>query len=379
MTSSMLVTVVVPSLDVGGCEMYAADMAMELNQLAPVRLVCHSNIERRIRTLATSVELIDLPGTHTDLKFADALSAALSSSMPDRLLVVVSLPIPEEGTTPDPIDVLEVADALGLPTTVIFQLCHRMFETSGRTRAIADRLTQTQRWVTVSDDNRRHLATTFGVTAERIAVVPNGVALPEQRPDGPAGGIRLSLGLPADAWVVLNVGRLVASKRQIDVVDAMSLLPDDVHLLVAGEGSEGPLLMERAIHLGVEARVTLLGHREDIPELLRAADVFVFPSIAEGASFALMEAMAAGLPVVAARFGSNAEIVRDGVDGYLHRPLSAEDVAEKLLRVRDSDAAVSLGLAARRRIERSYERGRMVRDTAGLVLGHGRPAPGGRR
>jgi glycosyltransferase involved in cell wall biosynthesis len=367
----MSVAVVVPSFGVGGCEMYAADLARELGRVVPTRLICQAPIQAALRRLAGAAAVTGVGPAESGASFAAAVDGCLSSFVPENLVVVTPLPVEEAGTTPDPVAALEVADARGIPTTAIFQLCHKVFDASAAARRAAERLTQIQGWVTVSHDNRSHLASTFRVPADRLAVIPNGVALRQRNEDEHRRGLRSELGLTHDAFVVLNVGRLVASKRQADAIIAMALLADDVHLAIAGEGPERAALAARVTAAGLASRVTLLGHREDVPALLDDADAFVFPSVAEGASFALLEAMAAGLPIVVARCGSNAEIVRDGVDGYLHQPASAEDVASKLHRlVLDRVSSAALGRSARRRVEADYDRRTMVRDTLRLVLGH---------
>lgn len=368
----MSVAVVVPSLGIGGCEMYAADLAGELNRVTPTRLVCQAPIRADLRRLVGPVPVTGIGPALTGPSFAAEVCEYLSAFTPEHLVVVIPLPVEEAGTTPDPVATLEAADTHGTPTTAIFQLCHRVFDATAAAREAAGRLTRTQRWVAVSHDNRAQLARTFRVPADRLTVVPNGVVVPSPKGGGTANSLRSELRLKGDTFVVLNVGRLVASKRQVDAIAATALLAqlaDDVHLVVAGDGPERGALADRVRSAGIDTSVTLLGHREDVPSLLADADAFVFPSVAEGASFALLEAMAAGLPVVAARSGSNAEIVRDGVDGYLHAPASAEDLAAKLGQlVLDRGVAAALGRAARRRVETAYDRRTMVRDTVRLVL-----------
>jgi glycosyltransferase involved in cell wall biosynthesis len=366
----MPVAVLIPSLGIGGCEMYAADLARELGRITPTRLVCQPAIGQELRRLVGPVPVTGIGAAGSSSSFVHAVDAHLAESVPDHLVVVIPLPVEEDGTTPDPVAVLEVADARRIPTTAIFQLCHKVFGATAAARRAAQRLTRTQRWVAVSHDNRGHLARTFGVPGDRVMVIPNGVAL--RSPGGrlPRGRLCAELGVSEEAFVVLNVGRLVASKRQADAITAMAHLPEGAHLIVAGEGPEHAALTRQAEAAGLGGRVTLLGDRDDVPALLDGADAFVFPSVAEGASFALLEAMAAGLPVVAARCGSNAEIVRDGVDGYLHQPASPEDVAAKLRRlVLDRASAAALGRAARRGVETGYDRRTMMRDTVRLVLG----------
>lgn len=352
--------------------MYAADLAQELARVTPTWIVCQAPTAAMLRRLADPVPVRSIGPAEAGAAFADAVDAELVRRTPERVVVVIPLPVEEAGTTPDPVAALEAVDARAIPTTAVFQLCHRTFAATDRARSAAGRLTARQRWVAVSRDNRSHLAATFAVPSDRLVVIPNGVALPpsERR----HRRFRAELGVDRDASVVVSVGRLVASKRQADAIAAMSRLPGYVRLAIAGEGPEHSALVAQGRGDGIDRRVTLLGHRQDVPALLKDADAFVFPSVAEGASFALLEAMAAGLPVVASRSGSNGEIVRDGVDGYLHRPGDPEDIAAKLRRLAEDPAlAARLGSSGRQRVEATFDRDTMVRDTLRLVLG----PPGG--
>jgi glycosyltransferase involved in cell wall biosynthesis len=107
--------------------------------------------------------------------------------------------------------------------------------------------------------------------------------------------------------------------------------------------------------LSLQGRVHLLGFREDVPRLLSAFDVYALPSFSEGQSLALMEAMAARLPIVASRVGGNPELVREGESGLLFTAGDAEDLAGKLKLLLDSPArAESMGVRARERAVRDF-------------------------
>lgn len=154
----------------------------------------------------------------------------------------------------------------------------------------------------------------------QICVVPGGVDLNRfrRRERGPA---RLALGLPPDAHVVGTAGRLEPVKGHRVLVSAMSHLPDDVHVLIVGEGSQRDALLSQARELGVDARLRLLGHRDDLEQILPALDVFCLPSLGEGLPRVLMEAQGADIPVVASDVGS----VKQVVDPATGRLVSADD------------------------------------------------------
>ena len=107
-----------------------------------------------------------------------------------------------------------------------------------------------------------------------------------------------------------------------------------------------------AADLGLAGRVHFLGQRDDIPDLLAALDIFVLPSHSEGVSLALLEAMAAGLPVIATAVGGLPEVVTDGVNGLLIPPQDPEALAQALARLLDDPAlAKKLGENARQHVE----------------------------
>jgi glycosyltransferase involved in cell wall biosynthesis len=128
-----------------------------------------------------------------------------------------------------------------------------------------------------------------------------------------------------------------------------------VDLLFVGDGPLRGDLERLAQSLGVAGRVRFLGVRFDVPDLLRAADIFALTSVSEAASLTLLEAMASGLPVVVTRVGGNPEIVRDGVDGLLVPRGDDQAAAAAFLRLLDDPAAAArMGAAGRARVHKHY-------------------------
>ena len=126
-------------------------------------------------------------------------------------------------------------------------------------------------------------------------------------------------------------------------------------LILVGQGPERDRLAESARTLGVADRVHFLGGVDDPADLLRAADAFVLPSVAEGMSNSLLEAMATSLPCLASAIGGNTDLLQDGHDGLLVPPGDPSAWSSALLRVlEDPSFARSLGAAARRRIEAEF-------------------------
>jgi len=175
------------------------------------------------------------------------------------------------------------------------------------------------RFVVVSDDLNAWLTDRVGIAPKKIVKIANGVDTKRFAP-GDDMSVRHELGVASDAHVIGTVGRLAAVKDQASLVRAFARLaaehPETI-LLIVGDGRCRSSLQALAAQSGVAPRVRFLGERGDVPRLLRAMDVFVLPSRAEGMSNTLLEAMASGLPIVATRVGGNSEIVADGVTGFL--------------------------------------------------------------
>ncbi len=163
---------------------------------------------------------------------------------------------------------------------------------------------------------------------QKITTIANGVDV--ERFEHVRQADRSIFGIPADAGLVLSVGRLDPQKGWLFLLDALSQLVargHNLYWLLVGEGRQADAIERRAAELNIAGRVKLVGRRSDVPELLKAADCFVLPSLWEGMPNVVLEAMAAGLPVVATRVEGSKELVIDGQTGFLATPRSAHDLA----------------------------------------------------
>ncbi len=229
--------------------------------------------------------------------------------------------------------------------------------------------------IAVSASDARALRDEFAMPEAILTVIPNGV--PPIGPLPPRDEARARLGLPVvGATIVGYVGALEAKKGLRDLVAgaARSGLPGLV-LALAGEGSLAADLAGAAARLPF--RLLLLGRVQEVRTFLAALDIFAFPSHQEAMGRALLEAMAAGLPIVATRIGGIPEALQQGAAGLLVDPARPDQIAEALGRLaRDRDLARRLGSAARAAAERDYGADLMVRRVEALyhaVLG----GPGG--
>ncbi len=232
----------------------------------------------------------------------------------------------------------------------------------------------TSRMVTVSPRVRQMALADEGVRPERVVVILNGIIPPAPSAALVETRARLSeeRGIPANAPLLLAVGRLVEQKGFCHLLAALPAVLRDfprVHLLVAGDGHLRGELEAQARSLDAPAKVHFLGIRDDVPDLLAAADVFVLPSLWEGLPIALLEAMGAGKPVVATRVEGVEDVVEDAVNGLLVPPGDSAALAEAITRLLvDADLRAALGRRARRRVEQDFTIEKMCCEYERLFL-----------
>jgi len=210
------------------------------------------------------------------------------------------------------------------------------------------------------------------IRSEHMGVMYNGVDTQRFAPCKETRfAIRKELGLPAESFVVGTVGRLVPIKDHHTLLKAAAMLSGsgiDVRVLLVGSGPERERLQSRTTD-SLEGRVCFAGDSSRVPEMLNAMDVFVLPSLGEGMSNTLLEAMATGLPVLATNVGGNPEIIEDNVSGCLFTPGDAAWLGDRLkLLARDPAVIHQLGTAARNRAMESFSLSRMLENYRSFYL-----------
>jgi glycosyltransferase involved in cell wall biosynthesis len=231
---------------------------------------------------------------------------------------------------------------------------------------LADRVTANAEAV------KRHVHRAERCPLERIVVVPNGIDL-SRVADDVLDRSQRGFGLPGTGPVIGTIGRLSVKKGQKDLLAAagmvLSRLPEARFVLV-GDGPLADDLKGQARQLGIEDKIRFLGAVADGARLLGSMDVFVLPSHIEGMSNGLIEAMAAGLPIVATDAGGNAEVVADGQTGFIVPPQNPLCLAEAILTLcKDPERARAMGAAGRARAREHFTADVMVRRLEDLYRG----------
>ncbi|HHT25635.1 MAG TPA: glycosyltransferase family 4 protein [Firmicutes bacterium] len=171
------------------------------------------------------------------------------------------------------------------------------------------------------------------LASQRLSVIPNGIS-----PDAftahavDADRVRQSWGIPPDGLLILMVGRMIAAKGVEDLLTAAQVLvrQGNYYFALAGAGPDLAGFRQVAQETGLTERVRFLGYRDDIATLLQCADIFVLPSYSEGMPLTVLEAMAAGKPIVATRVGGIPELIEHDVTGVLVEPRQPRILAAAL-------------------------------------------------
>ncbi len=203
-----------------------------------------------------------------------------------------------------------------------------------------------------------------GVDIRSVTIVPDAVDPARIVPTRDRREVRASLGVPHDEVVLIAVAALVQRKGLDVLIDAVARIAAKgraPRLWIAGDGDQRDALAQQIEARRLASTAQLLGRREDVGDLLGAADVFVLPAHAEGLGVAALEAMGAGLPVVASRVGGLADAVVDGHTGILVPPGDAGELASALERlIADPDLRAVMGVAGRERVQGAFLPEQMV-------------------
>jgi glycosyltransferase involved in cell wall biosynthesis len=205
---------------------------------------------------------------------------------------------------------------------------------------------------------------------DKIVTILNGIDLRQFEGIVDTDLQREGLGLPKEAMLVGTVGRLAPQKGFVHLIEAIPYIlraHPQTWFLFAGDGPLKAELQALAKDLGVADRCRFLGFRRDIPQLLMCYDIFALPSLWEGLSVTLLEAMATGRAVIATDIKGNREVVTDGVNGVLCQPRNSQALANAIIHLLENqEKARLLGMRARQTIEQRFDEQIMLERTLEL-------------
>jgi sugar transferase (PEP-CTERM/EpsH1 system associated) len=226
--------------------------------------------------------------------------------------------------------------------------------------------------LSVSEVLRENLHKKFDFPKERIRVVTNGVDLSRFALSRNGVDYKARLGLPANALVFGAIGRVVPVKAYPTLLQAAKLVFHEIpqaHLVLVGDGPLLDELVQLANDYDIMNRIHFLGARKDVPEILRALDIYVLSSESEGMSNTILEAMACGRAVVATAVGGNPELVVDGETGLLVPPNDPQAMAAAITKLLHApERCQQMGRLGRRRVEEKFSLEVMVRNYANVYL-----------
>jgi glycosyltransferase involved in cell wall biosynthesis len=219
-------------------------------------------------------------------------------------------------------------------------------------------VSQVNGFVAVSDQVREAIIEEIGPIYSNVFTIPNGVDIRRFEVPGDRAALCNDLGLSPDAYLFVTVGRLTEQKGHRYLIEAardVVVAHPCAHFLFIGDGELRVALANQAAEADIASHVHFLGVQSDVPSLLAAVDAFVLPSLWEGLSVALLEAMAAGKPIIATAVSGTIDVLQDGTTGRVIPPGDSRALTTAMTQfLDDSDAARKLGHAAKSYVAAHY-------------------------
>ncbi len=219
------------------------------------------------------------------------------------------------------------------------------------------------RVIAVSDFTRQELRKYYNIPENRIRVIHNGVDTRKFQPATDKRKIKQELGLNPDDLAILSVGRLYARKGLFTLIESMPQVVKrfkNAKFVISGKGQSDEMrkLIAHAERLGVKENIIFTGYYPDkkLPKLYQAADVFAFSTFYEHHPFAVLEALATGLPVVTTWVGGIPETIKSGKNGFLVEPFNKQQLSDRIIYLLEHPAeAAEMGSLARKTIVDEYD------------------------
>lgn len=366
----------IDTLEMGGTERSLLEICKRLDPLKFTPIVCSiyqgNQLQEEFEAAGILVEPLNLKGRYQFWEARQRLSELTKSCRPDLIhsmlyrAGILSRILPDSSRIPLLTSLVAVPyDSIKLKFNPQLSWWKTQL-LKGLDRLTARRCTHFHSVSeSVKDSYMRHLH----IREDRITVIPRGRAPQELEVPG-ASGLRALLGLAPTDRVLLNVGRLSRQKGQINLIHMMPSVLDEfptARLLIAGDGElRGELESEIRRH-GLSNHIRLLGTRRDIPELLDAAELFVFPTRYEGLPGSVIEAMLAGVPVVGSDIPMMRDLIVSGQDGILvpvNNPTQLANAVSRMLR--QPAQARSMAAQSQEKAAREFDIDRVVKLTERL-------------
>ena len=222
------------------------------------------------------------------------------------------------------------------------------------------------KFIAVSAELRNWLVYDIGINEQKVVQIINGVDTEQFKPPEEKQEAKKKLGFKPNSFIIAIVGRLDPVKDHETLFKAFKIFsennPESANLVILGTGHLEDRLKTVVKELDISEEVIFIGGTDRVPEFYRCVDVYVLPSIAEGVSNTILEAMASGLPVITTRVGGNTELVEDGKTGFLFNPGDYRSLAEKITAYFKNPSLVrEHGLAGRARTEKDFSLSVMVK------------------
>jgi glycosyltransferase involved in cell wall biosynthesis len=393
----LTVMLVTPNLDIGGAQETARTLAKYLPRAGCRTIVCTF----RDGPLRSDIERLGVPVEILPARRHDVLALPWFLVEMVRLRRTMLRLVEEHG-----VDVVQV-QTLGTPAFLTMTLRVRgrvqvwwrvpniIFlvreDTVGPHRWLLGAKRAAHRWlyrngarlvdgvIAVSDEVAHAFCRTVGYHGDGVEVVANGVDVERYPAAADRGEIRSRLGFGPDDHLMTMVGTFKRQKGHRFLVEATASIVarfPALHVLLVGDGDLKDEIGAQVQEIGLSGRIHFLGSRRDVADLLLASDSFVLPSLWEGFSVALIEAMASRLPVIATAVSGTTQVMIDGATGWLVPPADADALAAAMIQLlSDRDRAAAVAATAHDRVAASFGAGAQAERLAALF---GRKLPSGR-
>ncbi len=204
-----------------------------------------------------------------------------------------------------------------------------------------------------------------GVKKDKLTTIYTGVDTEKFKPGN--GILKKELNLDENSIIIGIVAVLRNAKRHKDLLEAVSRIDDNIHLVIVGDGPQEQNIKKIILEKNISDRVTMLGHREDVEKILPDFDIFVLPSNMEALGTSILEASSCGVPCIGSRVGGIPECIIDNKTGFLFENQNIDDLKTKLnILIKDKNKREEFAKSARELVLKNFSVSSMVKNTQQL-------------